>query len=60
MLASSMRVGLKFVLGMKVKLKTVSVKVSVASGKPLFKTICFSFTHLVATWNPYFWLKNAF
>ena len=37
----SVSIGIKFASDMKVKLKTVSVKVSVASSKPLSKYICF-------------------
>lgn|GEM_PF-5812365 len=49
---------LKFTFDMILYLKTVSLKVSVASSKPLSKLVCFSLTHLLTTCNPHFWLKN--
>ncbi len=34
-------------------------KVSIATCKPLLKSLCFSFIHLSTTCNPHFWAKNA-
>jgi len=46
--------------GQKVRLKTVSVKVSVASGKPLSKYLWYSLVELLLSCKPLFWPKNAF
>ena len=35
-------------------------KVSITTCKPLLKSLCFSFIHLLTTCNPHFWPKNAF